>query len=169
MSLTIRQRCSAVAKCLQKEGVKIIRGISEATGLSKSTVSRHKQAIAHRDQHPESSWWETEAGGAWLKLLVLGVIYYFGIKQGIGAESLSEFFKAMRMNRHVGCSATALRSLKKKMKEVIVAYGSAQAEQCQPSEGQGICVGGDETFFGLPILVMVELRAWLHFHGGRKQ
>jgi len=27
-------------------------------------------------------------------------------------------------------------------------------------------VGGDETFFGLPILVMVELRAWLHFHGG---
>jgi len=52
------------------------------------------------------------SGGAWLKLLVLGVVYYFGIKQGIGAESLSEFLKAMRMNRHVGCSATALRSLK---------------------------------------------------------
>jgi len=69
----------------------------------------------------------------------------------------SEFFQAIRLSRHVGCSATALRSLKQKVKEAIVAYGSAQASKCQPSEGQGIGVGGDETFFDLPILVMVEL------------
>jgi len=31
------------------------------------------------------------------------------------------------------------------MGEAILAYGSAQAEHCQPSEGQGIGVGGDET------------------------
>jgi len=122
MSLTIRERCQKVAKCLQKEGVKTIRAITSATGLSQSSVSRHKQAIARRDQHPESSWWETEAGGSWLKLLVLGVVYYFGIKQGIGAESLSEFFRAIRLSRHVGCSATALRSLKQKMKGAILAY-----------------------------------------------
>ncbi len=36
-------------------------------------------------------------GGAWLKLLVLGIVYYFGIKQGIGAESLEEFLKAIRL------------------------------------------------------------------------
>ena len=71
--------------------------------------------MARRDQHPESSWWETEVGGAWLRLLVLGVIYYFGIKQGIGAESLSEFLKAIRLEGHVGCSATALRNLKQKI------------------------------------------------------
>ena len=88
---------------------------------------------------------------------MLGVVYYFGIKQGIGAESLSEFFQAIRLSRHVACSATALRSLKQKMKKTIVAYGTAQAEHCQPSQGQGIGVGGDETFFDLPILVMVEL------------
>jgi len=41
--------------------------------------------MARRAQHPESSWWETEVVRAWLKLLVLGVVYYFGIKQGIGA------------------------------------------------------------------------------------
>ena len=74
----------------------------------------------------------------------------------------------MRLELPVGWEATALRRLKQKMKEAIVAYGDAQAEQCQPSEGQGICVGGDETFFDLPILVLVELRAWLHFHGGGK-
>jgi len=87
--------------------------------------------------------------------LVLGVVYYFGIKQGIGAESLEEFLKSRRLEPHVSCSATA--SLKQKMREVIQAYGTAQAEHCQPSGGQGIGVGGDETFFGLPILVMVEL------------
>ena len=59
--------------------------IAEATGLSKSSVGRHLLAIAGLPQHPESSWWETEVGGTWLKLLVYGVIYYFGIKQGIGA------------------------------------------------------------------------------------
>jgi hypothetical protein len=26
-----------------------------------------------------------------------------------------------------------------------------------PAEGQGICVGADETFFGLPVLVLLEL------------
>ena len=31
------------------------------------------------------------------------------------------------------------------------------SEHCQPQEGQGICVGGDEVFFGLPVLVLVEL------------
>ena len=157
MSLTIRERCLLVAKCRLQEGAFSIRAIANATGLSKSSVGRHQQAIARRAQHPESSWWETQVGGAWLRLLVLGIVYYFGIKQGIGAESLSEFFHAIRLERHVGCSTTALRSLKQKMKESILADQAASCEHCQPSEGQGICVGGDETFFDLPILVMVEL------------
>ncbi len=77
-------------------------------------------------------------GGQWLKILVLGVVYYFGIKHGIGAESLAEFFEAIHLNHHVGTSVSSLRKLKQEMRE-------------------GICVGGDETFFGLPILVLVEL------------
>ncbi len=43
------------------------------------------------------------------------------------------------------------------MRDAIEAYEVSQSKHCQPHEGQGICVGGDETFFGLPILVMVEL------------
>ena len=38
-----------------------------------------------------------------------------------------------------------------------MAYEAAHAEQCQPATNPGICVGADETFFGLPILVLVEL------------
>jgi hypothetical protein len=61
------------------------------------------------------------------------------------------------LNHHVGTSASSLRQLKQKMRDAIDAYAGAQREHCHPHEGQGICVGGDETFFGLPILVMVEL------------
>ena len=96
-------------------------------------------------------------GSQWLKVLVLGVVYYFGIKHGIGAESLSEFFEAVHLNHHVGTSASSLRKLKQQMRDAIEAYQAAQDEHCQPREGHGICVGGDETFFGLPILVLVEL------------
>jgi len=50
-----------------------------------------------------------------------------------------------------------LDKLKQQMKETIAANDVAQAEHCQPQEGQGICVGADEVFFGLPVLVLAEL------------
>ena len=62
MSLTIRERCQTVTDCLFEQGVKGIAKIAAATGLSKSSVHRHQQAIAHRNQHPESLWWETKTG-----------------------------------------------------------------------------------------------------------
>lgn len=36
-------------------------------------------------------------------------------------------------------------------------YEEAQSEHCQPADGKGICVGADETFFGLLVLVLLEL------------
>jgi len=42
-------------------------------------------------------------------------------------------------------------------------YGSAQAEDCQPTEGQGVWLGADETFFGLPTLVLMELASGFIF------
>jgi hypothetical protein len=42
-----------------------IRHVAHQTGLSKSSVPRLKQAMERRDNHPESWWWETEAGRHW--------------------------------------------------------------------------------------------------------
>lgn len=92
-----------------------------------------------------------------------GVVYFFGIKLGVGAESLSEFFAAIHIDTHVGVSASSLRLLKRQMRDAIIAYEVAQQAHCQPKEGQGICVSGDGTFFGLPILVMVELASGFIF------
>ena len=157
MSQTIRERRQKVFQALKEKSVKGIQAIASATGISKSSVHRHQQSIVRGNQHPQSEWWETEAGGAWLKLLVLGSIFFFGIKHGVGVGELSQFLKTLRLGLHVGCSPSALDQLKQQMKIAIEAYEAAQAEHCQPHEGQGICVGGDEVFFGLPVLVLAEL------------
>jgi hypothetical protein len=38
-----------------------------------------------------------------------------------------------------------------------VTYEAAQTDDGSPPEGTGLWVAADETFFGLPVLVMVEL------------
>ncbi len=163
MPLTIRERSQKVANCIKTKVGQTLKAIADATGLSPSSVYRHRQAIARRNQYPESSFWETEVGYQWLVRLVFGLIYYFGIKQGVGAESLSEFIRAMHLDTHVASSASALRQLKQRVNQTLLDYGTAQAEHCQPSVGQGICVGADETFFGLPVLVLLELSSGFIF------
>jgi hypothetical protein len=157
MSQTIRERGQKVFQSGKEKALQGIEAIASATGISKSSVQRHQQGIERRNQYPESEWWETEAGSAWLKLLVLGSIFFFGIKHGIGVGELSQFLKALRLGLHVGCSPSALAELKQQLKDTIAAYEAAQAEHCQPQERQGICVGADEVFFGLPVLVLAEL------------
>ena len=59
------------------------------------------------------------------------VIYCFGIKGGIRADSLSIFFHLLRLEKRIGCSASALRKLEVQIKEKIIAYGTSQKESWQ--------------------------------------
>lgn len=163
MQSTIRERRQKVAECMANKTSPRIVDIAEATGLKKSSVHRHQQGIKRSAQYEESSFWDTAAGSAWIVRLVVAVVYHFGIQEGIGAESLSRFFKAIRLETHVGISPSALRSFKRRLHERIAAYAAAQSEYCKPSAGQGICVGADETFFEVPILVLIELASGFIF------
>ena len=60
-------------------------------------------------------------------------------------------------------SASTLRQLKHRVNPTLLDYAAAQTEHCQPSADQGICVGADETFFGLPVLVLLELASGFIF------
>ena len=51
-----------------------IRQVAHQTGFSKSSVHRLTQAMKSRDKHPESWWWETEAGRCWLIRLVVATL-----------------------------------------------------------------------------------------------
>ena len=163
MPFNIRERGRKVADCIKTKACATIETIAKTTGLHPSSVYRHQQAIKRRNQYPESSFWETEAGYQWLLRLVYGLVYHFGVKQGVGAESLSAFLKAVHLETHVASSPSALRQLKERVHKAVLDYESAQSKDCVPSEGQGICVGADETFFGLPVLVLIELASGFIF------
>src|SRR3712207_3490202 len=94
---------------IREHGQQSIRRLAEHTGLSKSSVHRHLQAVSRRDRSPESLWWETEAGRTWLLRLVVATLFVFGLKRGVGAETLSEFSGRLQLEAYVGCSPNALR------------------------------------------------------------
>ena len=122
MPLTIRQRRQRVADYIQTHAASTIATIAEATGLHPSSVHRHRQGLSRRQQYPESGWWETAVGYGWLVRLVIAVVYHFGIKHSVGAESLSAFFsKRFTWRDRWGCSPTALRQLKHRVEAEMVA------------------------------------------------
>jgi hypothetical protein len=163
MKINIRERGKKVWQCWQESRNLSRRAIAKILGISKSSVQRHLKSQFRRQQHPESQMWETEAGQDWLRLLVFGAIYCFGIKGGIGAGSLSEFFHLLRLEQHIGCSPSAIRAMEVQLKTKIIDYEQAQSKECHRATPISICVGADETFFGLPILVAMELASGFIF------
>jgi Family of unknown function (DUF6399) len=163
MKINIRERCQKVLQCF-KEAVHLSRrDIANVLGISKSSVQRHLTSQFRKKQYPESHFWETAEGQEWLKLLVFGVIYQFGIKGGVGADSLSTFFHLLRLEQQIGCSASAIRTMELQVKAKIIEYEQEQSKACQRETPLSICVGADETFFGLPILVAMELSSGFIF------
>jgi len=67
-------------------------------------VHRLVQAIERRHQYPESPLWEHPSGYQWLHRLVWAVVYVFGVKRGIGNETLSEFFHILHLEGRIGVS-----------------------------------------------------------------
>jgi len=121
-------------------------------------VHRHQQALKRRNQYSESGLWETAAGGQWLRLLVLGTIYLFGIKCGIGVETLSEFFYLLQLPMQVGVSPSALRSLEVVIRKTILEYQQQQQKALEETQTAiEICAAADETAFEQDVLVLMDL------------
>jgi DNA-binding transcriptional ArsR family regulator len=103
-----------------EHGKQSVRHLAARTGLSKSSVHRHLQALDRRDRYPESSFWEAEAGRTWLIRLVVATLFVFGLKRGVGAETLSEFFGRLRREAQVGCSPSALRNVMHTLERILL-------------------------------------------------
>jgi hypothetical protein len=132
--------------------------MADSIGLSKSSVHRHCQAIARRNQHPESGLWESAVGSAWLKRLILAAIFVFCFKRGVGCESLHEFFRLLHLEQHVGVSVTCLRKIRTQMEAQILEYQRQHpAQLAHPPVPIEICAAVDETFFDQVVLVMLDL------------
>jgi len=154
-NMSIRTRCTQVFTFFQQNKSDTIRKAAAATGISKSSTHRHKQAIRNRNRYPESLSWETEAGQVWFTILVCATLYVFGIRCGVGMETISEFFKMLRLEKHIGISATSLHRKVAEIEGLILKY----KETFEKNSGgtARVIVGADETFFDKMILVMIEL------------
>jgi hypothetical protein len=147
-----------IIHALREHGQQSIRSLADHIGLSKSSVHRHLQAIGRRDRYPESSFWETEAGRAWLIRLMVATLFVFGFKRGVGAETLSEFFRRLRVEAHVGCSPSALRHVMHTLERLILETAAAwEKEGIAHGEIRPVIGAVDETFLQRLMLVFMDL------------
>ena len=135
-----------------------IRHVALQTGLSKSSVHRLWQAMVGRNQHPESWFWETAEGRRWFIRFVVAVLYHFGLKHGVGAETISAFFACLHLEQHVGCAPSTLRAVMDKLATLILETTEAWEREGIAEAQMGPMVGAvDATFLQRMMLVFMDL------------
>jgi hypothetical protein len=151
-------RSLRICKSLCDYGQQSVRHLAHQTGIPKSSVHRLTQAMQRRDSHPESWLWETAAGRQWLTRLVLATLYTFGLKRGVGLDTLSEFFVRLPLATQVGCSASALRGLMQALEAALLETAVAwEQDGLTPGEVREIIGAVDETFLARMLLVFMDL------------
>src|SRR2546423_13571245 len=157
--MTFWAKSLRVFNCLWENGTQSVRRIAHKTGLSKSSVHRLTQAMERRGRHPESWLWETEEGRQWLTRLVGATLYTFGLKRGVGMDTLSEFFARLRLETQVGCSPSALRGVMHALETALLeTAGTWEKDACAAGEVREIIGGGDATVLEQMMLVLMDLR-----------
>ena len=147
-----------IFKCLCNHGRQGVRRMAQQTGLSKSSVHRLTQAMERRDRHPESWLWETAEGRQWLMRLLVATLYTFGLKRGVGVDTLSEFFARLHLETQVGCSPSALRGVMQALEKTIVETGQVwEQDGIAGGELPEIIGAVDETFLERMVLVFLDL------------
>src|SRR5918911_521330 len=147
-----------IINAIREHGKQSIRSLADRIGLSKSSVHRHLQAMDRRDRYPESSLWETAPGRAWLIRLMVATLFEFGLKRGVRAETLSEFFGRLRLEGHVGCSPSALRTVMHTLERLILETAAAwEKDGLAHGEIRPVIGAVDETFLQRMMLVFMDL------------
>ena len=114
--------------------------------------------MERRDVHPESWVWETEAGRRWLTRLVVATLYTFGLKRGVGMDTMSEFFARLGLERQVGCSPSALRGVMQALEAALLeTAGRWEKDGVAAGEVREIIGAVDETFLEQMILVFQDV------------
>src|SRR5262244_643495 len=152
------EKSQQIFKCLCEHGTQSVRCLAQQTGLSKSSVHRLQQAMERRGAHPESWLWETEEGRQWLTRLVVATLYTFGLKRGVGLDTMSEFFARLHLETQVGCSPSALRGVMQALEAALLETAASwEQDGCASGTVREIIGAVDETFLERMILVFMDL------------
>lgn len=148
----------AIVNCLRDHGTQSVRRLAQQTGFSKSSVHRLQQAMARRGGHPESWWWDTETGRQWLTRLVVATLYTFGLKRGVGFETMEAFFARLHLTTQGGCSPSALRRVMQTLETTILETAATWEQHAVVTGGERELIGAvDETFLEQMVLVCMDL------------
>jgi hypothetical protein len=106
----IRSIGSRISAALGKPDKLTYRQLAKEANTSKSSAFRQVKGIQRRNVHPESVLWEHEEGYEWIRMHFFATLLIFGVEQGIGADTLSRYFKMLRLDTHIGVSPTPIRT-----------------------------------------------------------
>ena len=141
-----------------------IRKAAKELGVSKDMVYRQDKRKKRRTQYSESEFWNSEAGQSFLKRLIVGTIYTFGIKGGVGAGRIEEFMNHIRISTHAGVSESSIYRMTLEIEAAILRYKELQeqgleAQAALQKEELEVVLGADETWLDNMLLVCQELRS----------
>ena len=86
-------------------------------------------------------------------------LYLFGLKRGVGTDTMSEFCARLHLETHVGCSPSALRGVRQTLAQTSVETAQAWEKQATTTgEVREIIGAVDETFFEQMMLVCMDLK-----------
>ncbi len=147
-----------VFNCFYRDAKQSIREVAQKTGFSKSRVHCLKQTILRRGHRPESWFWETDEGHQWLGRLVVATLYCFGLKRGVGAETMNEFFMRLDLHTRVGSSPATIRTLLQGLERTVIDTAQSwEQEGVRGGQGRDVIGAVDETFFEQMMLVFIDL------------
>ena len=160
-----RHRAVILFKRLRFRLPESVRDTERATSIPKSSVHRQTKNQKLRIANLGHDFFETEEGLTFLKQLVVAVVLVFGLQSGVGSDTISLFFNLLKLTHYVGASPSSIRSLKKKMRSGIDAYGdSLMPLILKLCENKELHLGGDETVFGSEqFLILMELASGFIF------
>jgi hypothetical protein len=147
-----------ICKCLCEHGKQSVRRLAQKTGVSKSRVPRLQQAMARRGGHPESWWWETEAGRQWFTRLVVATLSTFGLKRGVGMDTMHALFARLHLATQVGCAPSALRRVMQTLEATILETATTwEKDGVAMGAGQESIGAVDETCLDRLVLILLDL------------
>lgn len=155
-----------VTDYIKEHGKKSCRKLAGIFNRSKSSVHRRQQKIKSRAHIPGASFFESSEGQAWLKKLVGAVVLIFGIKSGVGSETLALFFSMIAVGSFVATSPASLKRLEDRVDDIIIECKGLQDKKIkEKAPGLSITPGGDETFFeNMMMLVCMDLNSGFIFN-----
>jgi hypothetical protein len=158
LRLSSTDKSLSIVKDLRDHGQQSGRRLAPQPGFSKSSGHRLQQALERRSGYPESWLWETEAGRQWLTRLVVATLYTFGLKRGVGMDTMSDFFVRLHLAPQVGCSPSALRRVMQILEASSLETAAAwEKHEVATGEEREIIGAVDDTFLEQMVLVLLDL------------